>query len=530
MMNRLSNGLHLKSFQRTYDRARKGLLHGVTRDFKEIDLKMLRIQEKRELLDRVFSNVDQNEEYLKKLKARIDGRLCGQKSFTLGLQLLFKYYRGYIADYLHLVRSRKAKFSTLSNVCRIIKPGRLALLLGPPGSKLKVKKLYSSSYFYCLCIRKVTYNGHEMHEFVPQRTSAYINQYDVHIPLLTVRETLTFSAKCQGVGTGYGLDVCADTIVGNEMIRGISGGQKKRVTTGEMLVGPSNAFFIDNISNGLDSSTTFQIINSIWQSIHIFNKSALICFLQPPPETYELFDDIILLLEGQIVTSRKDQRQYWVNEEQPYHYVSVNKFAEAFKSFHVGRSIQRELATPFNRSKSHPAILTRSKYGANMKELMKACFSREVILMKRSVSMHLFRAIQMTKTHHDTLEDGIVYLGALYFGLASIMFAARFELPQTIDKLPMFYKQRDLLFYPSRAFSLPVAILGIPLSLIDVVLWVAPTYFLIGFDPSGISGLDIFSFLQRMHKCHMHFSDAWVHFLGTMLLQTQQEALQSYAF
>ena len=72
-MNRLSNGLHLKSFQRTYDRARKGLLHGVTRDFKEIDLKMLRIQEKRELLDRVFSNVDQNEEYLKKLKARIDG-------------------------------------------------------------------------------------------------------------------------------------------------------------------------------------------------------------------------------------------------------------------------------------------------------------------------------------------------------------------------------------------------------------------------------------------------------------------------
>lgn len=46
----------------TYDRACKGLLHGFTGDFKEIDLKMLRIQEKRELLDRVFSNVDQNEE------------------------------------------------------------------------------------------------------------------------------------------------------------------------------------------------------------------------------------------------------------------------------------------------------------------------------------------------------------------------------------------------------------------------------------------------------------------------------------
>ncbi|KAK4604283.1 hypothetical protein RGQ29_012685 [Quercus rubra] len=301
-----------------------------------------------------------------------------------------------------------------------------------------------------------------------------------------------------------GLDVCADTIVGNEMIRGISGGQKRRVTTGEMLVGPSNAFFMDNISNDLDNSTTFQIINSIRQSIHIFNKSALIFFQ---------------------VSNMKDQRQYWVNEEQPYHYVSVNKFAEAFKSFRVGRSIQRELATPFNRSKSHPAALTRSKYGANMKELMKACFSREVILMKRSVSMYLFRAIQLeiiaiiaatvfaqAKKHHDTLEDGIFYLGALYFGLSSIMFAAQFELPQTIDKLPVFYKQRDLLFYPSWAFSLPVAILGIPLSLIDVVLWDAPTYFLIGFDPSGIRWLRHFLLLTA----HAQMSYALFRCMGAL--------------
>jgi ABC-type multidrug transport system ATPase subunit len=68
-----------------------------------------------------------------------------------------------------------------------------------------------------------------------------------------------------------------------------------------MLVGPVNVLFMDNISNGLDSSTTFQIINSVRQSTHILNKSALISLLQPPPETYELFDDIILLSEGQIV-------------------------------------------------------------------------------------------------------------------------------------------------------------------------------------------------------------------------------------
>lgn len=43
-----------------------------------------------------------------------------------------------------------------------------------------------------------------MHEFVPQRTSAYISQNDLHIGQLTVRETLSFSARCQGVGDRHG--------------------------------------------------------------------------------------------------------------------------------------------------------------------------------------------------------------------------------------------------------------------------------------------------------------------------------------
>lgn len=54
-----------------------------------------------------------------------------------------------------------------------------------------------------------------------------------------------------------GLEMCADILLGDEMRRGISGGQKKRLTTGEMLVGPAKALFMDGISTGLDSSTTF---------------------------------------------------------------------------------------------------------------------------------------------------------------------------------------------------------------------------------------------------------------------------------
>lgn len=51
---------------------------------------------------------------------------------------------------------------------------------------------------------EITYNGHKLNEFVPQKTSAYISQNDVHVGEMTVKETLDFSARCQGVGSRYG--------------------------------------------------------------------------------------------------------------------------------------------------------------------------------------------------------------------------------------------------------------------------------------------------------------------------------------
>ncbi|KAJ8640206.1 hypothetical protein MRB53_016900 [Persea americana] len=295
----------------------------------------------------------------------------------------------------------------------------MTLQLGPPGSgKTSLLIALAGKLDKDLKVSgRVTYNAHGMDEFVPQRTSAYISQYDTHIGEMTVRETLAFSARCQGVGARYemlqelsrrekeanikpdpetdvfmkaamlegqkesvvtdyilkilGLEVCADTIVGNQMLRGFSGGQKKRVTIGEMLVGPAKTLFMDEISTGLDSSTTFQIVNSLRQTIHILGGTAVIAFLQPAPETYNLFDDIILLSDGQIVyqgprehvleffesigfkcpdrkgvadflqevTSSKDQQQYWTNKDEPYRFISVKEFADEFQSFHVGSKI-----------------------------------------------------------------------------------------------------------------------------------------------------------------------------------------------
>ncbi|CAI5489180.1 unnamed protein product [Closterium sp. Naga37s-1] len=85
------------------------------------------------------------------------------------------------------------------------------------------------------------------------------------------------------------------------MRRGVSGGQKKRVTTAEALLGAKQVLLLDEISTGLDSATTYQITRCLRNLTHLTNTTTLISLLQPAPETFELFDDVMLMSEGRIV-------------------------------------------------------------------------------------------------------------------------------------------------------------------------------------------------------------------------------------
>ena len=87
--------------------------------------------------------------------------------------------------------------------------------------------------------------------------------------------------------------------------------------------------------------------------------------------------------------------------------------------------------------------------------------------------------------HTRNLDDGFVYIGALLFTLIVNMFNGFAELPLTITRLPVFYKHRDLLFYPAWIFTLPNVVLRIPFSIIESVVWVVITYYTMGFAPEA---------------------------------------------
>lgn len=80
-----------------------------------------------------------------------------------------------------------------------------------------------------------------------------------------------------------------------------------------MIVGPFKSLFMDEITTGLDSSTAFQVIKCMQQFAHFTESTILMSLLQPAPEIFDLFDDIVLLSEGQIayIGPRKEVLEFF---------------------------------------------------------------------------------------------------------------------------------------------------------------------------------------------------------------------------
>ncbi|KAH6772588.1 pleiotropic drug resistance 9, partial [Perilla frutescens var. hirtella] len=584
----------------TYDRLRASLFDETgdgNGGKKVIDVAKLGAPERHMLIEKLIKHIEHdNLRLLQKVRKRMDR--VGVKQPTIEvrynnlsvaaecevvygkpLPTLWNSFKSLILDVTRLpcLPTQEAHVDIISDISGIIKPGRMTLLLGPPGcGKTTLLKALSGNLDKSLKVSgDISYNGYKLDEFVPQKTSAYISQYDLHTSEMTVRETLDFSARCQGIGsraeimaevsrrekedkivpdpdvdtymkaisvegqrtslqTDYilkilGLDICADTLFGDAMRRGISGGQKKRLTTGEMIVGPTKALFLDEISNGLDSSTTYQIVSCLQQFAHITDATVLVSLLQPAPETFDLFDDVILIGEGKIVyhgprndileffrscgfrcperkgvadflqevISRKDQEQYWQETQQPYRYMSVDMFARKYKESEHGKKLTEELSVPFDKSNSHKTAISFSVYSLPKWTLFSACMSREFLLMKRNSFVYVFKSAQLiliatvtmtvflrTQMHVDLVHAND-YLGALFYSLVILLIDGMPELTMTIARLPVFFKQRDLHFYPAWAYAIPATILKIPMSLLAAVVWTSLTYYAIGFSPEA---------------------------------------------
>lgn len=83
------------------------------------------------------------------------------------------------------------------------------------------------------------------------------------------------------------------------------------------------------------------------------------------------------------------------------------------------------------------------------------------------------------------VSHGMYYLGALFYALVIFLVEGVPELSMTVSRLEVFYKQKELRFCPAWAYTIPTAILRIPLCFVEVLVWTSLTYYVIGYSPEA---------------------------------------------
>ncbi|KAJ4829355.1 ABC transporter G member 7 [Turnera subulata] len=214
-------------------------------------------------------------------------------------------------------KSSKSVRFLLKNVSGEAKPGRLLAIMGPSGSgkttllNVLAGQLAASPRLHLSGILEV--NGRPISKRAYK--FAYVRQEDLFFSQLTVRETLSLAAELQLPETysveerdeyvtnllfKLGLVSCAYSIVGDAKVRGISGGEKKRLSLACELIASPSVIFADEPTTGLDAFQAEKVMETLRQLAQ--DGHTVICSIhQPRSSVYTKFDDIVLLAEGALV-------------------------------------------------------------------------------------------------------------------------------------------------------------------------------------------------------------------------------------
>ncbi|KAK9054262.1 hypothetical protein SSX86_025340 [Deinandra increscens subsp. villosa] len=206
--------------------------------------------------------------------------------------------------------------TVLNGITGMVNPGELMAVLGPSGSGKSTFLNAIGGRLPEQCFDgKILVNGRKVTKTVLKRTG-FVTQDDVLYPHLTVRETLIFcallrlpkslsrrekTAVADSVIAEVGLGKCADTIIGNTFIRGVSGGERKRVSIAhEMLMNPS-LLILDEPTSGLDSTAAHKLVSTLSGLAHEKGKTVVTSVHQPSSRVFQMFDTVLVLSEGRCI-------------------------------------------------------------------------------------------------------------------------------------------------------------------------------------------------------------------------------------
>ncbi|XP_062216757.1 ABC transporter G family member 22-like isoform X2 [Phragmites australis] len=421
----------------------------------------------------------------------------------------------------------------LSGISGSASPGEVLALMGPSGSgKTTLLSILGGRAGGAGAVEgSISYNDEPYSKSLKRRIG-FVTQDDVLFTHLTVKETLTYAAllrlprtmtrqqkeeRAMDIIYELGLERCQDTMIGGSFVRGVSGGERKRVCIGnEILINPS-LLFLDEPTSGLDSTTALRIVQLL-HDIAEDGKTIITTIHQPSSRLFHKFDKVILLGKGSLLYFGK------ASEAMPYFQsigctplivmnpaeflldlangntndVSVpseldDKYLVDAYETRVAYKEKKKLLAPLPISDDMKATITSAKreWGTSWWQQYSILFCRG-IKERRHDYLSWMRITQVIATsiilgllwwHSDPstlkgLEDqaGLLFFIAVFWGFFPV-FTAIFTFPQ---ERAMLNKERAVDMYKLSAYFLARTTSDLPLDLFLPVIFMVIVYFMAG--------------------------------------------------
>ena len=214
--------------------------------------------------------------------------------------------------------SKKYQSKTILNkVSGVVRPGEFLAIMGPSGAG-------KTTLLNCLSGKtqknlvpvsgEVLINSRPIESLNYRAMIGFVPQDDIVLESMTPRESFDFSAAMtlkvsaderkvivNDLIEELGLTACADTMIGGAIIRGISGGEKKRTSIGIELVFNPSILFLDEPTTGLDSFTAASIINLLVNLTKTKHSTIIATIHQPSSQIFNTFDRLLLLSRGSCI-------------------------------------------------------------------------------------------------------------------------------------------------------------------------------------------------------------------------------------
>ncbi|RKP12959.1 P-loop containing nucleoside triphosphate hydrolase protein [Piptocephalis cylindrospora] len=408
------------------------------------------------------------------------------------------------------------KKNILKSITGALRPGRFTVIMGASGAgKTSLLNLISGEARLGGTSGQLLINGQEVRGKEVRELAGFVQQDDLIMDTMTVREAVTMSAllrippsvsreeklqKVDEILDLMQLTKAADTIIGSTQVKGVSGGERKRTSISMELVSNPSILFLDEPTSGLDTYTAYSVCKFL-KELASSGRTIVATLHQPSSEIFDLIDDVVLLANGEIMyAGPADQvvpyfgaRGYpCPRHSNPADFLFMNYLLDEWKRSDLGRSIEllaRSGPEDGRMGYANAQKKYHSTFHIQLPILMRRAWKN--VLRNRMVIMFRFLEIVVLGFFLDAVfwkipERGINSqiqnrCGALFFLVVNQLFSySTGSLMPIYGERVVFEREYGAGMYSLPAYFVSKVLIEIPFLLIAPFLLSIVTYFALG--------------------------------------------------